>query len=114
MSTMPHPPLKNSSNWPIGIAGFPAGWNLASPGRAKVLLAGYADAGQNESRAETLRGDQGMKKIVALTLLFLANAVLALIDRRGRRSLEKRLAGSDELGSDELELDELETDEYVR
>jgi hypothetical protein len=55
-----------------------------------------------------------MKKIVALTLLFLANAVLALIDRRGRQSLEKRLVESDELESDELGPDELETDEYVR
>jgi hypothetical protein len=37
-----------------------------------------------------------MKTIIAVTLLFIANAVLALIDRRGRRSLEKRLMESDE------------------
>jgi hypothetical protein len=37
-----------------------------------------------------------MKIIVAVTLLLLANAVLALIDRRGRRSLEKRLLEKDE------------------
>jgi hypothetical protein len=47
-----------------------------------------------------------MKTIIAVTLLFIANAVLALIDRRGRRSLEKQLMESDELETDELESDE--------
>jgi hypothetical protein len=36
-----------------------------------------------------------MMKIVALALLFVANAVLVIIDRHGRNSLEKRLMEPD-------------------
>ena len=91
MSITPHPPLNNSSNWPMEIAGFPAGWNLASAG-GRAGGPGLA----SETWESALRGDQEMKTIIAVTLLFIANAVLALIDRRGRRSLEKRLMESDE------------------
>lgn len=61
----------------------------------RLRLSGQTGASQSSSQAETLRGDQEMMKIVALTLLFVANAVLVIIDRRGRESLEKRLMEPD-------------------
>jgi hypothetical protein len=58
--------------------------------------ADQANAGQGSSGAETHRGDQEMKMMVVLILLFITNAVLAIIEGRRRRAFEQRLMEPDE------------------